>query len=329
MDTVKKAWNAGIGRGAAGLGTAALVLAALAPAPALADDDCGYSELATVPLSFPGNGGHAVLQGQINGKPVPMMVDTGAHRTMLVESEVERQGLPKILQTSFVSGIGGGASLYSTRLQQVAIGPAEAHYTTMAVIDSLGRSGYGAVVGADFLLQSDLDIDFAGKRLTFYQAGTCGGWGEQWLAFWDPKAGKIPAHNRRSNDRRPVFEVLLNGQKVRAIIDTGASVSILDVRAAARAGVTPTSPGVVAIGKMGGFGPDKIAQWRAPFASFAIGKETIDAPQIRIGDMFGHGAHAGEPEMLLGRDFLMVHHVLLAPSQESLYFSYAGGAVFQ
>lgn len=303
-----------------------LVLIAL---PALAASACEYSALATVPLSFPGNGTHAAMEGRINGKPVQMMVDTGANKTMLTKAEAERQDLPMVLQTDFTAGIGGGASMYSVRVKDVVIGPAEARYARLAVIDSLAFSPFGAVVGADFLLQSDLEIAFADRQLTFFQADGCGAWSEKWLAYWDPQAGKIPAHNPKSSDRRPMFDVLVNGQKVRAIIDTGAALSLLDLRAAARAGVTPQSPGVVEAGKMGGFGHDKVTQWKAPFASFAIGNETIAAPQIRIADMFGDGSNPKAPEMLLGRDFLMVHRVLLAPSQESLYFTYLGGTVFQ
>jgi predicted aspartyl protease len=307
---------------------ASMLAAALAVAtlPALAASTCEYSELAVVPISFPGNGSHAAMAGQINDKPVQMMVDTGAYKTMLVEAEVERQGLPKVLQKDITAGIGGGALMYTVRVNRIVIGPAESRYLRLAVIDSLARSQFGAVVGADFLFQSDLEISFADRHLKFFQADGCG---DKWLAYWDPKAGKIAAHNLKSSDRRPMFEVLVNGQKVRAIIDTGAAVSLLDVRAAARAGITPQSPGVVEAGKMGGFGHGTVTQWKAPFASFAIGEETIAAPRIRIADMFGDGTNPLAPEMLLGRDFLAVHHVLLAPSQESLYFSYLGGDVFQ
>jgi predicted aspartyl protease len=310
---------------------AALLASGLAvtATPALADAACEYSELAVVPLSFPGNGTHAAMAGRLNGKNVQMMVDTGAQKTMLTRAEAERQDLPKVLQTTFTSGIGGGASMYSVRVSDIVIGPAEARYVRLAVIDSLGFSSFGAVVGADFLLQSDLEIAFADQQLKFFQGDGCDAWKEKWLAYWDPGAGRIPVHAGKNGDRRPVFEVLLNGQKVRAMIDTGAALSLLDLRAAARAGITPQSPGVIAAGRMGGFGHDKVPQWKAPFASFSIGDETITGPQVRIADMFGNATNPQAPEMLLGRDFLMVHRVLLAPSQDSLYFTYLGGTVFQ
>jgi len=301
------------------------VLMAVLAGPAAASG-CVYSELAVVPVSFPGNGMHAAMAGQINDRPVQMMVDTGATKTMLIDAEVERQGLPKVLQSGFIAGIGGGAALYTVRVDRIVIGPAQSRYLRLAVVDSLGRSSFGAVVGADFLFQSDLEIALADRQLKFFQADDCG---DKWLAYWDTGASKIPAHNRDGHDRRPMFDVLLNGQKVRAMIDTGAAVSLVDVRAAARAGVTPQSEGVVDAGKMGGFGPGKVPQWKAPFASFAIGGETIAAPHIRIADMFGDGTNRQAPEMLLGRDFLLTHHVLLAPSQEAVYVSYLGGEVFQ
>jgi hypothetical protein len=37
---------------------------------------------------------------------------------------------------------------------------------------------------------------------------------------------------------------------------------------------------------------------------------------------------AGQPDMLLGSDFLRAHRVLVARSQRKMYFTYAGGTVF-
>jgi len=39
-------------------------------------------------------------------------------------------------------------------------------------------------------------------------------------------------------------------------------------------------------------------------------------------------ASGGDPEMLLGADFLSAHHVLLALSQRRMYFTYNGASLF-
>ncbi|TMH52891.1 MAG: hypothetical protein E6H53_20455 [Betaproteobacteria bacterium] len=108
---------------------------------------------------------------------------------------------------------------------------------------------------------------------------------------------------------------------------------------AARLGVTPESPGVVAGGCVTGEGKRQIDSWIGLFESFAIGNEIIRNPRIRFADLWQYTTYtqtgsrlparfAGQPDMLLGADFLRAHRVLIARSQRKMYFTHAGGAVF-
>jgi hypothetical protein len=62
-------------------------------------------------------------------------------------------------------------------------------------------------------------------------------------------------------------------------------------------------------------------------------------PKIPFGDLWQHtryestGSHVARrvddlAEMLLGSDFLRAHRILVAHSQDKLYFSYVGGTIF-
>jgi hypothetical protein len=64
------------------------------------------------------------------------------------------------------------------------------------------------------------------------------------------------------------------------------------------------------------------------FNSFAIGDELIQHPRIGVMDRSENYRGRKEHQVVLGRDFLMSHHVLLAQSQMLLYYSYLGGPVF-
>ena len=108
---------------------------------------------------------------------------------------------------------------------------------------------------------------------------------------------------------------------------------------AARLGVTPDTAGVIAGGCTTGLGRKRVDSWIAPFESFAIGNEIIRNPRIRFADLWQHTTYtetgsrlparfAGQPDMLLGADFLRAHRVLVARSQRKMYFTYAGGTVF-
>jgi tetratricopeptide (TPR) repeat protein len=114
----------------------------------------------------------------------------------------------------------------------------------------------------------------------------------------------------------------LNGKKIRVMLDTGASTSMLSRSAAERAGVTPDSPGVVKSGRMRGIGSRAVDTWIAPFESFRIGDEEIRNTKLRIGDT------SLEQDMLVGADFFLSHRIYVASSQRKMYFTFNGGPVF-
>ena len=88
-----------------------------------------------------------------------------------------------------------------------------------------------------------------------------------------------------------------------------------------------------------GAGRKLIPTWVGPFGSFRIDNEIIRDPSIRFADIWKYSTYGGtgariaitvvHPDMLLGADFLRSHRVLIAHSQQRMYFTYAGGTVFQ
>ena len=120
----------------------------------------------------------------------------------------------------------------------------------------------------------------------------------------------------------------VNGRPIRAQLDSGAANSVLAKSAAALVGVTPETPGVVNIGKLVGIGRDAIDVWMAPVESIVIGNEKISDTTILFADLYDTAWPNRHP-MLLGVDFLLSHRVLVAHSQRQIYFTYAGGPVFQ
>jgi tetratricopeptide (TPR) repeat protein len=119
-------------------------------------------------------------------------------------------------------------------------------------------------------------------------------------------------------------DATLNGAQIRVVFDTGAATSMLTLRAAARAGIKPDSPGVAFAGVSHGVGRGLVKTWIAPFNSFKVGDEEIRNTRLRIGD-FELG---GNMEMLIGADFFLSHRIYVASSQGKLYFTYNGGPVF-
>ncbi|WP_296000181.1 aspartyl protease family protein [Rugamonas sp.] len=287
---------------------------------------CRYTELAALPLEQPGNGAAPMMVGTINDKPVKMLFSTGAQLTYVVKAEADRQGLAMSPQRMRMSGMSGTANTWQAKVHEIAVGPARVDNEYVTVVDGHPNASYGAIIGADFLSQADLDLSLADKQMKFFRAEGCQ---DKGLAYWDDKAIDIPMHSVSLKDQRQMFEVELNGQKVRAMISSGLATSIIDLATAEGLGITPASDGVLPVGKLTGLKGDKTQIWSAPFDSFAIGGETISHPRIRFGEIHKAQWFGREgAQMLLGRDFLQTHHVLLAMSQSRLYVSYLGGQVF-
>jgi hypothetical protein len=137
-----------------------------------------------------------------------------------------------------------------------------------------------------------------------------------------------------------VLTVRINGEPIRALLDSGAGASMLDKSAAAGVGVTLETPGAVRAGGSTGLGRNAVEFWSAPLQSFAIGEEVIKDTTILFGDLWKGASYTatgswiprkmeGGQAMLLGADFLRAHRLLIAHSQRKIYFTYAGGPVFQ
>jgi hypothetical protein len=122
------------------------------------------------------------------------------------------------------------------------------------------------------------------------------------------------------------------------LLDSGAFSTVVTKSQAAALGVTPESAGVTAGGCSFGLGQKTVEFWLGTFESLRIGDELIRNPRIRFADTWKFSTYKSgglisqrlaAPDMLLGADFLRSHRVLIAHSQRKMYFTYAGGTVFE
>jgi clan AA aspartic protease (TIGR02281 family) len=301
----------------------ALVLCcALLPATAAEADApaCRYTEIATLPLHYTGPGLGVTTAGSINGRPATMLVDTGAFDTALTSTGIERHQLPLTETGRTARGIGGETKVYLAQVDELSTGAAKSGRAFLPVLTEFGAApGFEAIIGAPFLLQTDMEISLATKEMRFFRATHCG---ERFLAYWDPAAMEIPFEQSSYRNPNPRFTVLVNGQKMKAMIDTGAATTVIGLRAARRAGLKLDTPGVTRQGETVGIGSARVAKWNASFDTFQIGEETVKNAEIGVLDWDGN------VDILLGDDFLRAHRVLFAMSQRKLYVSYVGGEPF-
>lgn len=284
---------------------------------------CRYVPVAKVPVHF-GQSPQPLVEGSINGNPATLLLDTGAGRTALTRTAVDRLAIPILPTGRYARGVGGASVVYNAKLTDFSFGGVHSGRTELAVVGNSGRPlPYDAIIGDDPMLNMDVEIALAEKFVQFFHAADCG---DTYLAYWDKDAMEIPfGGTERGN--QPRFIVELNGQKLEAMLDTGASHTVLRRSAAERLGIKLDSAEAPKAGYTVGVGDEKVARWIANFDSFTIGSETIKNARLGIIDTSSMG-ELGAPDILLGDDFLRAHRVLIAMSQRRLYVSYVGGEVF-
>jgi len=294
---------------------------------------CQLQSLGEMPATY--ERGVVITEGQIDGKPVRLIVDTGGFGTLLFQGEAEKLGLVLRRTSATAYGVGGAVQIYSARVKEFRLGALAEQNADLVVAAGRVGGGVQGLVGARFLLQADLEIDLPHGKIRFFKPKDCEGdqvvyWGEAYAV-----APMIP-----TPDDRIVVEVKVNGARVIAQMDTGASVSALTPAGAALAGVTLKSTGVVSQGQTSGLGLQTVQQYADVFPSFSFGEETIHNATLRVADLFARAKEkqindliatpiSDQPQMLLGADFFRAHRVFIAREQHKVYVSYEGGPVFR
>jgi predicted aspartyl protease len=311
---------------------AAAALAVALIAPVAAQATCNLKTI-DVPLTMEGQ--RAILTAKINGHPTRLMLDSGAFYNSLsarfvADQKLRPAGAPVLgsrfreAASTVISGVGGR----DTEAGIVNIPSFEfvgAKFSNIPFI-ALGRLGQDSdgILGQNFLHQLDDEYDLKNNMLRLVQPQDCAGVA---LAYWAAAAGQTysaaPLETTSGLRNQTVAIITINGERMRATFDTGSDTSFITIRAAARAGVRTTDSGVTAAGYSSGIDRDRIKTWVGRFGSIKIGDEEIKNGLLAIGE-----TDASDFDVLIGADFFLAHHVYVANSQRTLYFTYNGGPVF-
>jgi len=311
---------------------------ALAPA-ALAD--CKLLQIAELPVSVVHN--QPLIDAQINDQPVKVLVDTGAAYSFLWEDQARQLRLPLQQVTGFhLYGIDGEARALATQVKRLQIGSFTFKDMSLTVIGTDRRphskgSASALVLGEDFFAKFTTEFDLAHGVIRLLKPEDCK---PEQLAYWG-KAYSL-ADLDRTNEGYPSIEanVLVNGQHVVAVLDSGATTSHISQAAADRAGFTPAPSGVAAVDKSTGIAGKAVQVRVGTFNNFAIGDEVVRNVKLRIADLFGRdkvqdtGSNLARPlddlpSMLIGCDFFISHHIMVLFKEHKLLFTYNGGPIFQ
>jgi tetratricopeptide (TPR) repeat protein/predicted aspartyl protease len=293
--------------------------------PASLAGQCTLGKVAEFPITMVDL--RPLMTAKINGTDVRFMVDSGAFWSVISPASAAELNLSTrpAPMGFFMRGANGSASTAITEVKDFGLpGNVTLHNVEFLVAGSqIDRTSVG-VLGQNVLHYADVEYDLAQGVIRLMKlAGSCG---KMAPVYWVAKSGAgyseidIESRERTSSASG---HASINGTDIRVLFDSGAGVSTLTLKAAARVGIRPDSPGVVEGGLTGGFGRNMVPSYIAPFENFKIGDEEIRHTRLRIADLDFFGA-----DMLIGPDFFLSHRIYVANSKQKLYFTYNGGPVF-
>ncbi|MEO7052503.1 MAG: aspartyl protease family protein [Rhodanobacter sp.] len=283
---------------------------------------CQLLKYGTLPVEM--LNGQPTTMVKINGSDTRFVLDTGSFFDLMSRANALALGL-QLRPAPFgyrVSGVGGSADVQFAEVKEFGI--LDTTLKHIGFIVGGTDTGYG-LLGANLLDVADLEVDLAHGKLTLFKPQHCS---KLALAYWVKSTGYNvadiePAESQ--NDRRTFLSVTINGNKVRAVLDSGAFATVLSKRAAEHIGIALAGPDIKEGSSSIGVGGRSVKTWTVPIASFSVGTETIQHSQMQVLDS---NIGDGRTEMLLGVDFLLAHHLYIANSQRKIYFTYNGGRVF-
>jgi tetratricopeptide (TPR) repeat protein len=224
---------------------------------------------------------------------------------------------------NYVSGVGGDAYAEVGTVDVLTL--ANTPLKRIEFVVAGGEVGEGSVglLGENILGRWDVEYDLAKGSVHIWEPKGCG---RSDMAYWTKTAAEqivdLDSDHRSyvMNIKGPVY---VNGVRLTAMFDTGASASFLTRRGAARAGIKSSDPGVTFAGYSSGIGRRAVKNWTVLVKSFKIDQEEIRNTKMRFGDF-----DIDDVDMLVGMDFFVAHHIFVSNSQHKMYLTYNGGPVF-
>jgi predicted aspartyl protease len=295
-------------------------------------DDCKPLQLVnSVKLEPIENDDRFTVPVQINGHAEHLTVDSGSPLTMLSLDAAKRLNLKlrgSLLSSSDVKGERSSAQAIADNFD---LGSAHAQNFYFDIY--AGRLGGSAgLMSPTTFSRSDIDFDFGARRLNIFSRDHC----EGRVAYWPERPlAVIPVDIKAGHLNVPVT---VDGRPMRAILDTGATITVMTDTAAWRImGIQPGSADAPEIAETKS-GPD-MKYYSHPFASLNFGGVNVENPKIIImtdhsgtethpvgstGSRLSTEGNARSPDLIVGMNVLTHLHLYIAYGEEKLYITPAG-----
>ncbi len=192
------------------------------------DEKCHLVRYTSLPITIDESGGVTVpikVEDQIQN----LLVDTGGAFSMLTQSAADRLKLRSMMMIMVYMKMFGGRTLdhYVVAHSMEVVGVHVRDHQFVVIPDDILPPSVDGILGPDILQVFDADFNFAASKLDLFSNDHCPGK----VVYWThDDYAVIPF--KMDEGRHIQVDVQLDGKDVSAIIDTGASRSLMSLETA-------------------------------------------------------------------------------------------------
>jgi len=293
----------------------AVGLAALALSPVRAEENCNRLLIVVSLEMLPATGNRVVVPAAIGDKPLRMMVDTGGYLTAFSEDKAQELGLQiDIRPESGLIMFGGKMLRRFVTLKDFRLGRLKAPRLDYPLLPPgfLGPDIDG-LLAPDFIANFDADFDFAGGKFNLVSKDHCDGK----VGYWS-NVQPIGIPIAREDDGVHIStHVTIDGKDVKALIDTGAPHSLMNLDVAEdKFDLKDDDPRFVSLAN----GPNRTSGARKfPFQKMSFGGVEVNNPDIVLVPSHEFRMGPRSPSLILGLSILRQLHLYIAYREKMLY----------
>ena len=275
--------------------------------------DCKLTRFASLPMSTLPDGRIAVPVG-IEGHVAPFLIDTGGiSATMSRQFATEIGKTPERAPRGLI-GVGGAILSSSISAADFSLGPMHGKDIYVLIDERIdGAGGMEGTLAPEMMHRFDVDFDFRKGLVNFFSQDHCPGK----VVYWTNDASiTIPIDVDPNHKIR--IPVMIDGQKVMAMLDTGSVTSVMSMGLAKKIGVSLDSKDLklkIAFGSK-----DRFKEFDYPFKTLSLDGLTVNNPHITVLSDTLLPSGLGD-DLILGVSFLRQLHIYVAYKEEKLYIT--------
>ena len=293
----------------------ALLLPFLAATAAVGAEDCTLKQAASVPMEI-GAGDLPTITVQMNGVDKPLLIDTGAFLSFVSSRTVQELGLKQAkkyvaIRTATGEGVVPGYRVDTLQLGQL-LGKNNLFF--LAPEGLLPRRDAGSF-GNDFLRAWDVEFDFTQNRFNLFSPDHCKGA----VVYWTKQTyTELPFKLTSSTHLR--VQAIVDGHKLKALIDTGTTVTTINLRRARKIFGWKTDPP-----ELKPLPAPSYMRWRNPAPNaFVYPFQSLSLEGIEVHNPFVAvmaDIETGDEDMVIGMSMLQKLHMYVAYRERVIYIT--------